>query len=576
MTTKDLPVLSFAPDVGDVHVELSTMMASRVLISGDSRSGKSRLVRQMLEQLYGRVPHLVIDPEGDFASLREAFDYLLVGRGGELAADVATAGVLAKRLFQLQANAIVDLSDLKPKPQQDYVAAFVAALMDIHQHEGHLTLVVVDELSRFATEGGRESSHDALWDLSVRGGKRGLCLAAVTHRLGEVSKKVVGGLQNRLIFRTTLDVDVERSGKTLGFRAAAQRDELLHLARGECFAYGPAIDDGAKVFRVRGVEATRTTHFDVTKGARPAPPPARTAIKELVAELRDVAIAAQEERSELEQLRAKVKELAAHPPVSIDPAAIERAVQNAVDAERQRQQRYRDVLQREAEQACARLQAVIAGVDEGWMPPDPAAATLSVAVARPDTRTSVPSMGGAGRTSPTEPAPPKERKQRAPGELAQKQQAMLDALRHHHDNAPMTKAQLGVLVGIAAENRIFRMHLSTLRALGLVEDPDGSNVQLTAAGVERAHSAQAVQTKDELHQLWLRKLTNDKQQTMLRRIILRRGQRTTKRELGELIGVPSENRIFRMHLSVVRKLGILEDTGSEVRASPLLFPEWLP
>jgi energy-converting hydrogenase Eha subunit B len=94
------------------------------------------MVRQLLEQTHGRIPHLIIDPEGDFASLREAFDYLLVGRGGELAADVATAGVLAKRLFQLQANAIVDLSDLKPKPQQDYVAAFVAALMDIHQHEG--------------------------------------------------------------------------------------------------------------------------------------------------------------------------------------------------------------------------------------------------------------------------------------------------------------------------------------------------------------------------------------------------------------------------------------------------------
>jgi hypothetical protein len=409
----------------------------------------------------------------------------------------------------------------------------------------------------------------------VRGGKRGFCLAAVTQRLSEVSKKVVGGLQNRLIFRTTLDVDVERSGKTLGFRAAAQRDELLHVARGECFAYGPAIDDGAKVFRVRGVEATRTTHFDVTKGARPAPPPARTAIKELVAELRDVAIAAQEERSELEQLRAKVKELEAHPPVSIDPAAIERAVQNAVDAERQRQQRYRDVLQREAEQACARLQAVIAGVDEGWMPPDPAAATLSVAVARPDTRTSVPSMGGAGRTSPTEPAPPKERKQRAPAISRRSSRPCSTRC-----SIIMTRADDEGAARRPRRHRRGESHLPDASEHAARARPRrGSgwlDVQLTAAGVDRAHSAQAVQTKDELHQLWLRKLTNDKQQKdMLRRHSPPLGQRTTKRELGELIGVPSR---IASSACICRSCEARDPGGhgSEVRASPLLFPEWLP
>jgi hypothetical protein len=580
--TSALPVLSFAPDVGDVHVDLSTLITTRCIITGDSRSGKSRMVRQLLEQTYGRIPHLIIDPEGDFASLREAFDYLLVGRGGELAADVATAGVLAKRLFQLQANAIMDLSDLKPKPQAEYVAAFVAALMEIHQHEGHPTLVVVDECQRFAPEGAKGgASHDALHDLATRGGKRGFCLAAVVQRLSDFSKPVAGGLQNRLVFRTVLDVDLERAAKSLGFRTHAQREELAKLPRGHCFAYGPAIEDGAEVFRVQGVEATRTTHFDVTKGARPAPPPAPTKIKELVAELRDVAIAAQEERSELEQLRLRVKELEAKSVLReavVDQDTIDAAVATAVRSERERQQRYRAVLQREAEQACAHLQAVIAGVEESWMPPDPAAGSLSVAVAGPDTRTSVPSLGGAGRT-PSAPAPPPARKERRPAAPAtgvkKGQRRILDALAWYNElgTAQPSRAQVAAAVQIAPGNPIFRTFFGALRNAGYLVETD-AGVELTPRGRAAADPSTMPRSRAELHARWRVELPT-MQAKMFDALVEAYPDRLSKAELAKRANTTRTNPIFRTWFGQLRNLGMFEEHGEDVQASPLLFPRGL-
>ena len=75
------------------------------------------------------------------ASLREAFDYVLVGPGGELPADVATAGTLARRLFDLRADAVLDISELPPPAQTAFVSAFCAGLMTVKREDGHPTIM---------------------------------------------------------------------------------------------------------------------------------------------------------------------------------------------------------------------------------------------------------------------------------------------------------------------------------------------------------------------------------------------------------------------------------------------------
>lgn len=69
------------------HFDLDVLLPTRLLIQANSGGGKSYLIRRMVEQLFGHVQVIIIDPEGEFATLREQYDFVLVGRGGETPAD---------------------------------------------------------------------------------------------------------------------------------------------------------------------------------------------------------------------------------------------------------------------------------------------------------------------------------------------------------------------------------------------------------------------------------------------------------------------------------------------------------
>ena len=93
-----------------VRCDLQKLIDTRALVQANSGGGKSHTLRRLLEQTHGRVQQLVIDPEGEFASLRERYDYVLAARhGGDTAADPRAAKLLAERLLQLGVSAILDI-----------------------------------------------------------------------------------------------------------------------------------------------------------------------------------------------------------------------------------------------------------------------------------------------------------------------------------------------------------------------------------------------------------------------------------------------------------------------------------
>ncbi len=55
-------------------------------MQGNSGSGKSHLLRRLLEQSAPYVQQAVIDPEGDFASLAERYGHVVVEADGDDAA----------------------------------------------------------------------------------------------------------------------------------------------------------------------------------------------------------------------------------------------------------------------------------------------------------------------------------------------------------------------------------------------------------------------------------------------------------------------------------------------------------
>src|SRR6478672_1745321 len=59
-------------------LDLEELLATRLLVQGNSGSGKSHLLRRLLEQSAPWVQQAVIDPEGDFVTLADRFGHVVV------------------------------------------------------------------------------------------------------------------------------------------------------------------------------------------------------------------------------------------------------------------------------------------------------------------------------------------------------------------------------------------------------------------------------------------------------------------------------------------------------------------
>ena len=112
------------------NLDLDVLIRTRLLIQANSGGGKSYLIRRIAEQAHGKIQIIIIDPEGEFATLREKFDYVLIGKGGESPADIRSAGLVAHKLLELRASAVCDLYEMKAFDRHQWVKAFIDSLID--------------------------------------------------------------------------------------------------------------------------------------------------------------------------------------------------------------------------------------------------------------------------------------------------------------------------------------------------------------------------------------------------------------------------------------------------------------
>lgn len=319
-----------------VHLDLAVLLRSRALVTANSGGGKSWLLRRLAEQLFGKVPVWIIDPEGEFATLREKYGFVLVGKGGETPADPRTAPLVAHKLRELQASAVFDLYDLKPPTRHAWVRAFLEALMNLPKSLWRPLVVMLDEAHVFCPEKGMGESEafGAVQDAATRGRKRGICLVPFTQRLAKISKTVTAELLNRLVGMTREGVDIDRAVEVLSV-SRDERDEfrveIKKREPGEFYAMGPAIANDRILLSVGPVQ---TTHPEVGSEISDTPPPAPEKIRALLPKLADLPKEAEEKlmteiamRTEIRSLKAQLasrpKEVPTPLPAPSKPVRVE-------------------------------------------------------------------------------------------------------------------------------------------------------------------------------------------------------------------------------------------------------------
>ncbi|PZO89708.1 MAG: ATP-binding protein [Sphingomonas sanxanigenens] len=255
--------MTFKVDMGidgagdTAFVDLEELLATRLLVQGNSGSGKSHLLRRLLERSAGQVQQIVIDPEGDFVTLSDRYGHVAVEAVDYSANEIAR---FAARCREHRTSVVLSLEGLEMDGQMRCAAAFLAGLFDAPREHWFPALVVVDEAQIFAPAAGAEVSDEArrlslgaMANLMSRGRKRGLAGVIATQRLAKLSKNVAAEASNFLMGRTFLDIDMARAADLLGMERR-QAETIRDLSRGTFLGLGPAIARRPIQIRIGAVE----------------------------------------------------------------------------------------------------------------------------------------------------------------------------------------------------------------------------------------------------------------------------------------------------------------------------------
>ena len=551
------PTLSFASDGDGIKVDLDKLLVHKLAVQGNSGSGKSWMLRTLLEGTHGRVQHLVIDPEGEFSTLRELFDdYVILGdEEGDLAVGPATVAPTVAALAPAGANIILNLSSFGESERDALCAEAVGALMALPRHQWRHILAVVDEAQTLAPQmGSGGASLAALTDLALRGRKRGLGLVVATGRLALLDKNLLAMCSNRLIGLTTLGNDAKRAAEELGFNAS-ERGALKKLSPGEWFAFGPAISQ--EVVRVRSAPV-RSTHPEPGQVVPPQPP-ANERLRELLQNLRESEpVAGEPEAPVAKTDEADIKR-------RID-AAVARAVDEATGELNEQIARLEDALRETIEAAARGL-----GEAAGGAATEPVTAEWEDEPTTPEpTADNAPSLRASFGKRPLKSVGVSDERFL---DLEPPKRRILEVLAGMEAVGVPTldRRTAAVLSKQSPKSSAYGAHVAKLNALGLVTYTGGGRMALTDEGRRVSPPRPKPATPAELHRRWLEYLSTY-EADLLKELIGAYPDALSRDELAKRAGRSVDSSAFGAAVSGLKKLGLAEyPQGGQVVASELLW-----
>jgi hypothetical protein len=585
-----------------IDIDVSQLIKSRLLVQANSGGGKSYTLRRLCEQTFGLVQHIIIDPEGEFYTLREKYDYSLLGKGGDGPADLKSATLLARRLLELGVSAIVDISELGVRRER-FVKLFLEALVAVPRDLWRPVLVVVDEAHKFCPEKGRGESEStaAVIDLMTVGRKRGFCGVLATQRVSKLNKDAAAECNNKLIGRCSLDVDRKRAGEELGFSDKDNILSLRDLEAGEFFAYGPALSKTITKFKVGKVQ---TTHPEAGEVAPPVTPP-RAKVKKVFEQLRDLPQEAEEESKNVAELQQEVRKLKAELRAAeknakvetkeIKVPVIDKDALNAVlkgiekidhwaakmDEMRDRMAQAQQTVVSEGDnlRVFARRQLAQLKIDEPKTDTLPPRLRMDAVKMNMQQRPKIgaPIAIGAQQHPPLRKKAETLETENGEVTLDNPKRRILDALAWFEAigiNAPGGTA-LAFMSGYSGEdNGAFKNNRGALRSAGLVTYPTPGTVSLTDEGRAHAQMPNIPTTGEGLRSAVLAKL-DDPLRRVLTPCIEAYPNVVPGGDLAQMAGYSeADNGAFKNNRGRLRSLGLVTyPTSGSVRAADILFPD---
>lgn len=570
-------------DGANLKLDVDLLLTSRLLLQANSGGGKSWLLRRLAEQFYGHVQTIIIDPEGEFYTLREKYGYVLVGEGGETPCDVRSASMLAERFLELKASAVCDLYEAfrsRPMDRRQWVRAFINALLDAPRSMWHPLIVIVDEAHKFCPQetpkaGNQQDREiiggckDAMIALSTTGRKRGFCPIWATQRLAKVDKDASAEMFNRMVGMTIEDVDVDRAADLMSVGKEDKqefRQSLRMLSPGQFYAFGRAITNERKLVMVGEV----FTHHPSTGMAAKyeTAPPMPDEVKKFLPQLADLPKEAEDKVRTMAALQMEIRSLkkelgSRKPEQSVKEKVITKTVEQRIE-----------VVPREVKREWDRLQVAMAKVN-GHVE------LLTQAMGKVPESKDVPVRAFESRLRSVELKPRNlgvttviadKVKAESNGDLSGPEQRILNAIAWMESIGVQVPKQTAVafLAGYTVGGGGFNNPRGALRTKGLI-DYRGDGLALTDEGRSKAHAPDTPLTTDELHRKVLDVLPGPEKR-ILSELVAVYPESLSDEELAKRSGYTHGGGGYNNPRGRLRTLGLADyPERGMVRAADLLF-----
>lgn len=555
MTTKQQITI----DVGEgLLLDVNEAMRSRVLVAGNAGAGKSHAFRRIAEQLFPHLPVFVFDRTGEFVTLREHFDVVVIGDDGDAPCNVENAGELALRLFAARTSVVFDLSGLRVSAKRQFVRDVLTAIAELPRTQWSPVMMLIDEAHHYAEEGAADvdGSGAAMLRVLSECRKQGLGVVLATQRLTKLNKSVAAECNTMCFGRCVLDLDVVRMGKALGLDRKDRR--LMGLQPGQFFASGPGFPPPLpRLFMFGSVKTTHPGPDDLVTGIKPAAP--SRALREILAKLALANVTPAPAIAERPRIGAgSARAVGPAPDIPKELVELRRRCDEQgaalAQARERAEQHGREQFElgrldglAAAARAVAALQVTVGEVQRDDMPRPMAVADVAPKPVRRAPTAATPKAASTKRGNGGE-------------------RRMLVALAQH---GRLTRGALAMFSDLAVTGGSFSTYLSRLSVRGWIT-AEGDKVEITQVGRHELGPYERLPTGRALLDHWLDWAGGAGARRMLEAIFAAGATGTTRSEIARQSGVVESGGSFGTYLSRFKRAGLIVVNGQRVTMSAAL------